>query len=166
MFAEFSKHSLTTCCSQSFRFLFVGVLKSPSAFSSSAKWRETPPHFLCLSCHSHPPRERCDSLWSDPSLPALILVEDILNICCDFWLDKHKELNSFLQTYYSAISHILRWNCFLKQVIEGKIKWEVEVTRRRGRKHKKLLDDLERILLFERGSSRSHYVEEPFWKRR
>jgi len=30
----------------------------------------------------------------------------------------------------------------LKQVIEGKIKGEMEVTRRRGRRHKKLLDYL------------------------
>jgi len=36
------------------------------------------------------------------------------------------------------IGHILRRNCLLKQVIEGKIKGEMEVTRR----HKKLLDDL------------------------
>jgi hypothetical protein len=40
------------------------------------------------------------------------------------------------------IGHILRRNCLLKQVIEGKIKWEIEVTRRRGRRRKKLLDDL------------------------
>jgi hypothetical protein len=40
------------------------------------------------------------------------------------------------------IGHILRRNFLLKQVIEGKIKGEVEVTRRRGRRHKKLLDDL------------------------
>ena len=38
--------------------------------------------------------------------------------------------------------HILRRNCLLKQVIEGKIKGEMEVTRRRGRSCKKLLDDL------------------------
>jgi len=38
--------------------------------------------------------------------------------------------------------HILRRNCLLKQVIEGKIKGEMEVTRRRGRRRKKLLDDL------------------------
>jgi hypothetical protein len=36
------------------------------------------------------------------------------------------------------IGHILRRNCLLKQVIEGKIKGRIEVTRRR----KKLLDDL------------------------
>ena len=40
------------------------------------------------------------------------------------------------------IGHILRWNCLLKYVIEGKIKGEMEVTRRRGRRRRKLLDDL------------------------
>jgi hypothetical protein len=40
------------------------------------------------------------------------------------------------------IGHILRRNCLLKQVIEGKIKGKIEVTRRRGRRRKKLLDDL------------------------
>ena len=40
------------------------------------------------------------------------------------------------------IGHILRRNCLLKQVIEGKIKGEMEVTSRRGRRRKKLLDDL------------------------
>ena len=40
------------------------------------------------------------------------------------------------------VGHILRRNCLLKQVIEGKIKDEMEVTRRRGRRRKKLLDDL------------------------
>ena len=40
------------------------------------------------------------------------------------------------------IGHILRRKCLLKQVIEGKIKGGIEVTRRRGRRRKKLLDDL------------------------
>jgi hypothetical protein len=40
------------------------------------------------------------------------------------------------------IDHILRRNYLLKQVIEGKIKGEMEVTKRRGRRRKKLLDDL------------------------
>ena len=38
--------------------------------------------------------------------------------------------------------YILRRNCILKQVIEGKIKGDMEVRRRRGRRRKKLLDDL------------------------
>jgi hypothetical protein len=40
------------------------------------------------------------------------------------------------------IGHILRRNCLLKEVIEGKIQGRIEVTRRRGRRRKKLLDDL------------------------
>ena len=40
------------------------------------------------------------------------------------------------------IGHILRRNCLLKQVIEGKIKGEMDVTRRQGRRREKLLDDL------------------------
>ena len=40
------------------------------------------------------------------------------------------------------IGHIFRRNCLLKQVIEGKIKGEMEVTRRRGIRRKKRLDDL------------------------
>jgi hypothetical protein len=36
----------------------------------------------------------------------------------------------------------LHRNCLLKEVIEGKIKGEMEVTRRRGRRRKKILDDL------------------------
>jgi len=38
------------------------------------------------------------------------------------------------------IGHILRRNCLLKQVIEGKIEGQIEVTGRRGRRRKKLLD--------------------------
>jgi len=40
------------------------------------------------------------------------------------------------------IGHILRRNCLLQWVIEGKIKRGIEVTGRRGRRRKKLLDDL------------------------
>jgi hypothetical protein len=42
----------------------------------------------------------------------------------------------------SGIGHILRRNFLIKEVTEGKIKEEIEVTRRRGRRRKKLLDDL------------------------
>jgi len=38
--------------------------------------------------------------------------------------------------------HIFRRNCLLKQVIKGRIKGEIEVKRRRGRRRKKLLDGL------------------------
>jgi hypothetical protein len=40
------------------------------------------------------------------------------------------------------IGHILRSNCLIKQVIEGKIEGRMEVTEGRGRKRMHLLDDL------------------------
>jgi len=40
------------------------------------------------------------------------------------------------------IGHILRRNCLLQWVIEGRIKGGIEVTGRRGRRLRKLLDDL------------------------
>jgi hypothetical protein len=40
------------------------------------------------------------------------------------------------------IGHILCGNYLLRQVIEGKIKGGIEVTGRRGRRRRKLLDDL------------------------
>jgi hypothetical protein len=42
----------------------------------------------------------------------------------------------------NSIGHILGKNCFLQQVIEGKIKGWVEVAGRRGSRRKKLLDGL------------------------
>jgi hypothetical protein len=42
----------------------------------------------------------------------------------------------------NSIGHILRRNCLLKQVFERKIKSDMEATRRRRRRCKKLLDDL------------------------
>jgi len=44
----------------------------------------------------------------------------------------------------NLIGHILRRNCLLKQVFEGKIRGEMEVARRR----KKLLDDLKDMRKF------------------
>jgi len=40
------------------------------------------------------------------------------------------------------IGHILRWSCFLKHVIEGKMEERTEVMGRRGIRRKELLDDL------------------------
>jgi len=42
------------------------------------------------------------------------------------------------------IGHILRRNCLPQRVIEGKIKGGIEVTGRRGRRRRKLLDDLKK----------------------
>jgi hypothetical protein len=54
-----------------------------------------------------------------------------------------KEKNNNLQTIKRMIGHILRRNCLLKHVIEGKTEGRIEVTGRRGRRRKQLLDDLQ-----------------------
>ena len=56
------------------------------------------------------------------------------------------------------IGHIIRRNCLLKQVIEGKIKGQIEVTRRRGRRRKKLLDDLK--------DRRGYSLDRTMWRNR
>jgi hypothetical protein len=62
------------------------------------------------------------------------------------------------------IGHILGINCLLQRVIERKIKGGIEVTGRRGRRRKKLLDDLRKRRGF------SHLNEEALdrtmWKAR
>jgi hypothetical protein len=58
--------------------------------------------------------------------------------------------------------HILCRKCLLKHVIEGKIEGRIDVTGRRERGRKHLLDALikkERILEIERARSGSHSVE-------
>jgi len=64
----------------------------------------------------------------------------------------------------NLIGHILRRNCLLKQVIEGKIKGEMEGARRRGRRRKKLLDDLND----RRGYShlKEEALDRTMWRRR
>jgi hypothetical protein len=52
------------------------------------------------------------------------------------------------------MGHILRRNCLLQRVIEGKIQGGIEVTARQGRRRKKLLVDLKDRRGF------SHFKEE------
>ena len=56
--------------------------------------------------------------------------------------DRRNILHDVRKRKANWIGHILRRNCLLKQVIEGKINGEMEVIRRRGRKRRKLLDEL------------------------
>jgi hypothetical protein len=68
------------------------------------------------------------------------------------------------------IGHILRRNCLLQRVIEGKIQWGIEVTGRQGRRRRKLLDDLKErrgyCHLEEEALDRTtRYVESSLWKR-
>ena len=65
------------------------------------------------------------------------------------------------------IGHILRRNCLLQQVTEGKIQVGLEVTGRQGRRRRKLLDDLKemRVYFHLKEEAGSHYVESSLWKR-
>ena len=56
--------------------------------------------------------------------------------------EKRNILHEISKQKAKWIGHILRRNCLLQRVIEGKIKRRIEVTGRRGRRRRKLLDDL------------------------
>jgi hypothetical protein len=56
--------------------------------------------------------------------------------------EKRNILHEIRKRKANWIDHILRRNCLLQNVIEGKIKVEIEVTGRQGRRRRKLLDDL------------------------
>jgi len=56
--------------------------------------------------------------------------------------EQRNTLHEIIKRKANWIGHILRRNCIIKQVIERKIKGQIEVTRRQGRRRKKLLDDL------------------------
>jgi hypothetical protein len=58
----------------------------------------------------------------------------------------------------------LRRNCLLQQVIEGKIKEGIEVSGRRGRRRRKLLDGLKE----RRGYSylKEEALDRPIWRAR
>jgi hypothetical protein len=72
--------------------------------------------------------------------------EQLDGTCENEVLHRVKEERNILQTVKRRkanwIGHILRRNCPLKQVIEGNIEGRIEVTGRRGRRHKQLLDDV------------------------
>jgi hypothetical protein len=82
-----------------------------------------------------------------------------------------KEERNILQTIKRRkanwIGHILRRNCPLKHVIEGKIEERIEMTEGRRKRHNQLLDDLKekRILELGRYNTRSHSTENSLWKR-
>jgi hypothetical protein len=65
-----------------------------------------------------------------------------------------EEQRNIVHEISNWIGHILRRKCLLQQVNKGKIKEGIEVTGRRGRRRRKVLDDLK-----ERGGY-SHLKEE------
>jgi hypothetical protein len=74
--------------------------------------------------------------------------EDQLYRSCEKWRsitwvkEQRNILHEISKWKVYWIGQILRRNCLLRQVIEGKIKGGIEVTGRRGRRRRKLLDEL------------------------
>jgi hypothetical protein len=58
----------------------------------------------------------------------------------------------------------LRRNCLLRQVTEGKIKGGIEMTARRGRRRRKLLDDLKEKR--EYSHLKEYAVDRAVWRAR
>jgi len=56
--------------------------------------------------------------------------------------EQRKILHQIIKRKANWVGHILRRSCLLQRVTEGKIKGGTEVTGRRGRRRRKLLDDL------------------------
>jgi len=56
--------------------------------------------------------------------------------------EKRNILHEIRKRKANWIGHILRRNCLLQRVIQGKIQGGIEVTGRRGKIRRKLLDDL------------------------
>ena len=73
--------------------------------------------------------------------------EDQLDRSCEKWKSIRVEeqrniLHEISKRKANWMGHILRRNCLLQRVTEGKIKGGIQVTGRRGRRRRKLLDDL------------------------
>jgi len=62
------------------------------------------------------------------------------------------------------IGHILRRNCVLRHVIEGKMEGRIDVTWKRGRGSNQLIGN-KKVMENERGSTRLPFMENWFWKR-
>jgi len=57
-------------------------------------------------------------------------------------LEQRERNRLFLTLYNAAVTgHLLRRNCLLKRVIGGKMEKRIDVTGRRGRRRKRLLDE-------------------------
>jgi hypothetical protein len=57
-------------------------------------------------------------------------------------MEKRDVLQTIQTRKANWLGHILRRNCFLKHVIEENIEERTEITERRGRRRKQLMDDL------------------------
>lgn len=92
---QFSRESPTICWPQFFRFQSVGTCKDPRIFSCNWKRTDTSPTQSWRLSNCRGPLKACDSPRCYVSRRTLNQVEKVLSICCELWLDKQYELNSY-----------------------------------------------------------------------
>jgi hypothetical protein len=73
-------------------------------------------------------------------------------------------LHEIIKRKANSIGHILRRNCLLQRVAEGKIKGGIEVTERQGRRRRKLLDDLKEMTGFSHLKEKA--LDRTMWRAR
>jgi len=95
-------------------------------------------HFPSSACHLcvHFDK-RMFKIWQN--IDTVTIRVHVLILCRQ---EQRNILHEIRKRKANCIGHILLRNCLLQRVIEGKIKGEIEVTERRGRRRRKLLDDL------------------------
>ena len=94
-------------------------------------------------CGQHQKRLESFEMWCWRRMKKISWTDHVRNEEVLFRVNEQRNiLHEIRKRKANWIGHILRGNCLLQQVIEGKIKGQIDVTRRRGRRHKKLLDDL------------------------
>jgi hypothetical protein len=62
------------------------------------------------------------------------------------------------------MGHILRRNCFIQQGIEGKIKVRIELRGRRGRRRRKLLDNVKERRVYS--NLKQEALDRTMWRAR
>ena len=77
-------------------------------------------------------------MWCWRRMEKISLIDHVRNEVFLRVKEQRNNLHEISKRKANCIGHILRRNCLLQRVIEGKIKG----TGRRGRRHRKLLDDL------------------------
>ena len=102
----------------------ISTYISVTVFRVNIRWEDRPVH----NFHNAGTCKECDSCCFIVGIFVTVRKRNILHE-----IRKRKA---------SWIGHILRRNCLPQRVIEGKVKGDIEVTGRRGRKRRKLLDDV------------------------
>ena len=103
---------------------------------SAVHQRTAPPDAPC-ACNYTVINKNISIKFSQEPVDILLATVSILLFLHPFYI-----FDIFITLYLKDWCINIIYSCLLQQIIEGKLKGQIEVTRRRGRRRKKLLDDL------------------------